>query len=325
MRMTSKKTRVLALTAALALALCAPAYADNFGVSGSVAAGQSTGATLVSGDLGASRSTTTGVLSLGGSSSSCTFDYGVTVAGKLNSSCAFTSLTANNSVIAVGAISAGYTTAPGLTAGDIGGSRSTSTGALVLGGSSSSCTANYGITTAGQVTFACPLKSTSAIVAGENTAPTSPAAGDLVGSRSATTGALELGGTSSAATIDYGVNHASSLTLSSALFGTTGTFSGAVTSPVLPPVFFGGSSGSQLIASPHIELFEGQTVGASSTVTFTFKQAFTNSGLVPTCSVTTHSASTTAANISGVPTTTQVLVFNGNGSSVSADVICISE
>lgn len=60
----------------------------NVTAAGSVAAGSATGATLTAGDLGASRSTTTGALKLGGSSSSCVLDYGVSAGSTLTVGCA---------------------------------------------------------------------------------------------------------------------------------------------------------------------------------------------------------------------------------------------
>ncbi len=69
-------------------------------------------------------------------------------------------VTATN-VQATGFISAGSATAATLTAGDLGASRSTTTGALVLGGSSSSCLIDYGVTTGSTVTVGCAEAATS--------------------------------------------------------------------------------------------------------------------------------------------------------------------
>lgn len=52
-------------------------------VNGPIAAGEATGAGLSTGDVGASRSTTTGAMLIGGSSSAVTCDYGVTNSGVL--------------------------------------------------------------------------------------------------------------------------------------------------------------------------------------------------------------------------------------------------
>ena len=121
---------------------------------GYIAAGSGTGATLTSGDLGASRNTTTGKLFLGGSSSSCGADYGVTTSSVFTVGCKF------NGTAAIGA---GSGTGATLTAGDLGASRSTTTGGLILGGSSSSCLIDYGVSTASTITEACPVTSTGTV------------------------------------------------------------------------------------------------------------------------------------------------------------------
>jgi hypothetical protein len=74
---------------------CATAFSSTVKGTSSIAAGSGTGATLTAGDLGASRSTTTGAVNIGGSSGSCTIDYGVTTASTLTDPCttAFTGTT----------------------------------------------------------------------------------------------------------------------------------------------------------------------------------------------------------------------------------------
>lgn len=57
---------------------------------GYISAGEATGATLTAGDLGASRGVSSGALNLGGSTSSCLIDYGVTTAAVLTHACATT-------------------------------------------------------------------------------------------------------------------------------------------------------------------------------------------------------------------------------------------
>jgi len=59
--------------------------------------------------------------------------------------------------LAAGFISAGNANAATLSAGDLGASRSTTTGALFLGGSSSSCRLDFGVTTGAVATFGCAV------------------------------------------------------------------------------------------------------------------------------------------------------------------------
>jgi hypothetical protein len=298
MRMISKN-RVLA--GALVLLLSSPAVADNLYMSGAIVSGSSTAPAPIGGDLEASRTTTTGALRLGGSSSNCILDYGITTASVNTTACAaFFSSTLKSA----SAITAGSGTAPtSPSAGDLLGSRSTTTGALVLGGTSSSSALDYGVNHANSFTFGAPVYSSSAfyggsaVVAGFVTAPAGPGAGDLVASRSASTGVLELGGTSTVGTFDFGVNHAAAFTVSAPLFGTsvslsagitattggfsgavtgasysggaisgtTGTFSGAATSPTIAKFY---SMASAQTTSPHIETFLGSINNATVALTF---------------------------------------------------------
>ena len=271
---------------------------------GSVIAGQATAATVSFGDLTASRSSTTGALVLGGSSSNCVFDYGVTASGDLSSNCliqatgvqqvatnvtgcffcygtlgatsaavlrfgnnltgtAYTSIGAPNNgsvagvtsslvsitntgtkvvnidgtgnigtaggVTALGAIvSGGTANAPAFSSGDVVALRSTTTGAMWIGGSSSSCRVDYQLTASGAIGLNCGLQlsgnvyaaggggnifSDQTIVAGfSNGSPLTLVGGDLVSTRSSSTGELVLGGsgiTHGKGTLDYGIRSGS--------------------------------------------------------------------------------------------------------------------
>lgn len=198
-----RKIRALALAVTLALCSTPPARADNFAMHGAITAGSATAPAPTTGDLQASRSTTTGALLLGGTSSSCVVDYGVTTAATLTIPCAVTITgTFTGSGLFAGPVVAGKATAPSPTSGDLEASRSTTTGQLVLGGTSSSCAEDYGVTTAATMTIHCPLNGTGAIVAGSATAA-AVSAGDLEASRSTTAGSLTLGGSSSSCTESF--------------------------------------------------------------------------------------------------------------------------
>jgi hypothetical protein len=66
-------------------------------------------------------------------------------------------------------IVAGSATAPAVSAGDVAASRSTTTGALLLGGTGSSATLDYGVTTGGVATLNKPLSVTGAFTASNGT------------------------------------------------------------------------------------------------------------------------------------------------------------
>lgn len=144
----------------------------RFNDTGAISAGSGTQATLTAGDLGASRTASTGSVSIGGSSSSATLDYGVTTGNALTNNTAF-----NNT----NSISAGSATAAALTAGDVGASRSTTTGALKLGGSGSSAVLDYGVTTATTASINTVLQSSNPVTAGSITAGPIPAWYSLAG------------------------------------------------------------------------------------------------------------------------------------------------
>jgi len=66
-----------------------------------------------------------------------------------------------NDTVAGSILAGGFTGGPTLSVGDGGFFRSTTTGKIVLGGSSSSCGVDYGITTGGTLTFGCPISASS--------------------------------------------------------------------------------------------------------------------------------------------------------------------
>ncbi len=156
------RKKLLALITALALGGTS-AFADNIQVRGAIVAGSANALTPTTGDLGAARSASTGALALGGATHSCTIDYGVSTAQTLTVPCAakFTGGIVNTgNGIFTGAVVAGSATAPSFTSGDLEASRSTTTGQLVLGGTSSSCAMDYGITTASTMTVQCNFRGT---------------------------------------------------------------------------------------------------------------------------------------------------------------------
>jgi hypothetical protein len=174
---------------------------------------------------------TLGVTGNGNFTSSVAITGNATIGGTLG----VTGATTGSLASYTSAVTAGSGTAPvGPAAGDLQASRSTTTGALILGGTSSNSSLDYGVNHAGAFTlgallYCAEIFGSSAITAGSGTAPGSPAAGDLQASRSTTTGALVLGGSSSSAALDYGVNHASAFTLGAALYGISIVLSGAIT------------------------------------------------------------------------------------------------
>lgn len=227
---------------------------DTF--NGGISAG-STGATLTAGDIGASRSTTSGLLNLGGSGSSGYLEYGINYPGEF---------TFQKNVHGEGFIVAGAATAATLTPGDLGASRSTTTGAVSIGGSSSAVTCDYGVTTTvtltcnknlvdtGSITATNSIFSTTGNFLAQNgyvsaTATGSGATlspGDVGAERSSTTGVVWFGGSSSSAECDYGVTTGSILTCSKPL-SVTGALKSSTT------ITAGTAQGCGVITGYHIE------------------------------------------------------------------------
>lgn len=330
-------TRVLALI----LALCEPAYADNFGVRGHVAAGIATGATLSSGDLGASQSTTTGAVFLGGSSSSCRVDYGIGTASTITIPCPVTvqsststgALTLGGSVhscaidygvslsqeltipcvtqfgsnvftsgvleSAIG-IASGSSNAGTPTTGQIISAVTTTTGKLILGGTGSTCSLDYNITIGSSDTINCGLNISGSLRAGYTTAP-AITSGDLGASRSTTTGALVLGGSGSSCTIDYGVSTAGKLSTSCPFLSPT-----SASVNFNNPVY---ASGGGLVQQPvtgnaHWEI---GTFNASPfpTTTYFFTTAY---GSPPVCMLTVANGQNTHIAATGTISTTALQI-----------------
>jgi hypothetical protein len=90
----------------------APAYTSSPAFLGSITAGSGSVASCVSGDGCFARSTTTGGISLGGSSKACVFDYNVTLTNFLTIPCSKAQITASsgNATIQINDIGAGNAT-----------------------------------------------------------------------------------------------------------------------------------------------------------------------------------------------------------------------
>ncbi len=191
-----------------------PAYA------GSVTAGNSTAYIPIVSDLSASDSTSSGGLDLGGTGSHCRIDYGDTTVGTLTIGCPLSSTIAVTSLSVPSYVVTGNATAYIPSGPHLSASSSTTSGGLDLGGTSSHCLFDFGITTAAWFNVGCKemvngaLTSSSYVIAGNATAPSvgSLTAGDLVASRSTSTGQLWLGGSVADCTIDYGVTTSGTVT-----------------------------------------------------------------------------------------------------------------
>src|ERR1700677_3653880 len=188
---------------------------------GSVTAGNSTAYIPTVSDLSASDSTSSGGLDLGGTISHCRIDYGDTTVGTLTIGCPLASSIAVTSISVPSYVIAGNATAYIPSGPHLSASSSTTSGGLDLGGTSSHCLFDFGITTVLWFNAGCPekingaLTSSSYIEAGNATAPTSGVnAGDLVASRSVSTGQLWLGGSSQDCTLDYNITHTLAMTSS---------------------------------------------------------------------------------------------------------------
>jgi len=183
----------------------------------------------------------------------CTSSASITGNTTIGGTLGVTGLTSGSNAVYTGAITAGSGTAlSGPTSGFLQTSSSTSAGAVIFGGTSSNSELDYGVNHPAAFTLGAPLYSgeifgSSAITAGWLTAPGSPAAGDLQASRSVSTGALVLGGSSSNAALDYGVNHSGAFTLGAALYATqfngsgAGLTSGTVPTAALASIPIGGT------------------------------------------------------------------------------------
>lgn len=323
----------------------------------SIYAGSVNGLTLTAGDLGASRSTTTGALTLGGSGASCTLDYNVATASTLTVSCpekitgglttttgTFSGLVSANAGLSAttGAFSNTITSTSSIyagsgrglalsSAGDLGASRSTTTGALILGGSGSSCTEDYGVTTSTVLTVTCAETVQGALIATSGTFSgavyagsgrgLSLTSGDLGASRSTSTGAIKLGGSGSQCVEDYGVTTSSTLTFSCASTFQSGVTSttGAFSGAVTSPtVAKFYHNATQLTSSPHIESFTGSI--NATTLNLAFGASYASP---PTCVASVSGAGGHTIYINPAPTTSQVSIFDG--ASDTYYVICTDQ
>ena len=166
---------------------------------------------------------------------------------------------------AAGAVVAGAATAyTGYTAGDLVASRNVNTGVLWLGGSTSTALFDYNASAAGAVNLTAvvanpgDLRVSGAIVAGAATAYTGYAAGDLLASRNASSGALLLGGNTLLGTVDFNVLNANAITL-----GGTGATGGTfVYIQTISPSFI--ASGAAATAASSQTVFANTNDGANS-------------------------------------------------------------
>lgn len=154
------------------------------------------------GDVWASRSTTTGNMGIGGTSSSCDFDWNITVTSALTDNC-------NADVI--GSLQAGASSAtlPTVNSGDLSATRGGTSGALYLGGSgiNGNGRIDYGVTLGNAFTISALTQVGGSVYASApgKSVPSGTASGDLIAQRSTSTGALFLGGSVGSCGIDFGV------------------------------------------------------------------------------------------------------------------------
>lgn len=131
--------------------------AGGLAVNGYVDAGLSTPVGLGTGDVAAAETSHTGKLFLGGLTNSCILDYNITSVNTDTFAC---------NAQSTGSIIAGEATAATTTSGDMAASETTSKGAILLGGSSSSCKIDYGVTTSSVATVGCSMAVSSVKITG---------------------------------------------------------------------------------------------------------------------------------------------------------------
>jgi hypothetical protein len=269
----------------------------NLGMNGgvqaanAVIAGQGTAPTATNGDLVGSRSTTTGALNLGGSSSSCLLDFNLTIGGELNANCGFNvngQLSATGNIISSGSgtivstlsgpIIAGGTTAPtALVNGYVYSSNTASSGGLVLGGTTHRGILNFGNTAANTWAFASDSASTALQVTGSILGCTpvcngpTLASGDLGASEGASSGQIKLGGSTLADTIDFGITTASVETHSANVAVPALKNTGLSSSTVSPLCGASGTNESQCTVTPSFAT-TGHTSVATGTTANTYQQ-----------------------------------------------------
>lgn len=216
------------------------AAAGSFQATGNLVAGSATAVIPSNSDLSASRSTSTGAMYLGGTSSSCLTDYGVTTASTETIGCALAlgsgfSMSASAFNIAGTNLSGcGFCAGSAQTNDVIAWNAGGVLGNVTVGSTNSTCTSGaipgtgLALTSSvnglvicldnagsggfvGDVTVGHSLRSIREVVAGYNTATTITSGnyGDVEASRTASTGNLNLGGTMSSCNLDYGVTTSS--------------------------------------------------------------------------------------------------------------------
>lgn len=189
------------------------------------------------GDAAFQRTASSGGLFLGGASGSVRFDYGVTTpsVATINKPLNITGVTTvSGNVGAVGggvlAWAGGAFSSPGASSGDAVLQRSASTGAMWLGGATQSARIDYNSTISGSVSVNAPLTVTGAIQASAGT-PTAAgsSSGDLIAQRTVNQGALFLGGSTAAGTIDFNINNPGAISLKTAAGAYAPVFGGTYT------------------------------------------------------------------------------------------------
>ncbi len=279
----------------------------NLGMNGGVQAanaiiaGEGTAPTATNGDLVGSRSTTTGALNLGGSSSHCLVDFNVTISSELNANCGLNTnagglstsgnITSSGSGTIVstlsGPIIAGGTTAPtALVNGYVYSSNSGSFGGFVAGGST-----HRGILTFGAASVTTwDMSSDSGTTNFENqgtiladasglgaNAPTL-SSGDIGASEGASTGQIKLGGSTASDTIDFGITTASVETHSANVSVPNLKNTGLSSATVGPLCGASGTNESQCSLTPSFAT-TGHTSTATGTTANTYQQLGTTQSI----------------------------------------------
>jgi hypothetical protein len=174
-----------------------------------------------SGDGVFQRTASTGALFLGGATGA-SIDYGTTTAGTFTMS---SRVVTNGSITSVGNIVSFGTTASiaatalgavsvpsAAAAGDMIAQRSSSAGAILLGGLSSAARIDYGILVAGITSCSSQFSAPSLYATTALSIPSTAGNGDIVAQRTAASGAIFWGGASDFCAVDYSLNFAGALT-----------------------------------------------------------------------------------------------------------------
>jgi hypothetical protein len=176
------------------------------------------------------------------------------------------------------------------------------------------------------------LLTTGSLVAGSATA-VAPVSGDVAASRSATTGAVSIGGSGSNALIDYGVTTASVVTSSTQLnVPTLGSKGNGSTLSWCPPAFYNNAAlslNAKLLVYPY-----SFTIGVGSTTgsqVITLGATYSNTvalGIIPVSSsslIVTTAAATVPIVLYHNSTTTSVTAagITGNGTNATVAATCV--